>query len=268
MMMMMMMMINMSGMENHPTHIQSCLFPDIFSRGGAYELPIFTIISFSRESTKTRFLEFVEQDFCHLPGKSNIWEIWEYEKLQDRPVDLEKQQKTHGTCEKHGHFVSCHWIFCFDRRIRRPRHRSPKVRRQSYRHSTHVGWRNLKRINHFNNIAPPKKHIEKIRKVMSHYFSEMLWTFLFCGGFGIWWIIRWDVPKLEKWSDLLCSAGACIKNVWDSFEIYMLCMCVYIYIYIYTCICYAYFFTITIKYHAFFVCICISMCALGPSLAI
>ena len=101
------------------------------------ELPIFTIISFSRESTNTRFLEFAEQDFCHLPGKSNIWEIWEYEKPQDRPVDLEKPTKKHMELVKNMVTLSPAPGFFFDRRIllRRPRHRSRKVRRQSYRHS-------------------------------------------------------------------------------------------------------------------------------------
>lgn len=125
----------------------------------------------------------------------------------------------------------------------------------------------LGEINHYNNWKHhQKKHIEKwCLTILVRCFQDF--SLFFWGGFGIWWIIRWDVPKLEKWSDLLCSAGACIKNVWDSFEIYMLCMRIYIYLYL--SICYVYFFY---NYHQvpyiFSVCVCISMCALGPSLAI
>jgi len=63
-MMMMMMMMKMSGMENHPTHIQSCLFPDIYFKGRSFLNFQFLPLFLSAENQQTPgFLNLLNRIF-------------------------------------------------------------------------------------------------------------------------------------------------------------------------------------------------------------
>ena len=158
----------------------------------------------------------------------------------DPPVDLKKsgpQAESAGSCV---------------------RHRSPKVPRTPYRHSSHVGWRSLGETNQHNNIAPPKKNnIETCSlTIWVKFYFSILWGLLY----GISWVISFLGQKMvknfegkvgcfeekgppvphhcdgqkqngnEKWLALLCSCSPC-KSVWNSFgrDIHLLYV-LYIYI--------------------------------------
>jgi hypothetical protein len=110
--MMMMIMMNMSGMENHPTHIQSCLFPDIYFKGRSFLNFQFLPLFLSAENQQTPgFLNLLNRIFVISLANPTFGKSGNMKNLKIDQLTWRNQQKTHGTCEKHGHFVSRPRIF-------------------------------------------------------------------------------------------------------------------------------------------------------------
>ena len=224
--MMMMIMMNMSGMENHPTHIQSCLFPDIYFKGRSFLNFQFLPLFLSAENQQTPgFLNLLNRIFVISLANPTFGKSGNMKNLKIDQLTWRNQQKTHGTCEKHGHFVSRPRIFFWSPDpLAAPQASIPKGPK------TIVSPLDLGEINHYNNW---KHHQKKHIKVMSHYFSEMLSGLfsIFLGG-----VSGFDelfAGMFRSWkSEVTCFAQ--LEPVSKMFEIrlrYTCYVCVYIYIY-------------------------------------